>query len=253
MQELKTFSELSKMMNGEQRAEEERTRLDRIERKRRIQDKSVVSGVYRPDPVDRAAAMLLARANWLSFAPSVRHELKQETRIMSRINEACIHGQGKLGTDRREMLGDVDCTEAIVKRGKEEMYDMDKLAGCFLRHIEEKYPPKVTELARSIADARAVIDENFKCVGENMQQFERVIKDATQSVRASRMTIVSECSSVVNALKDVRQFFLGPDYEREQKRLVEFVDLCERLKRLKDSGFLDTVADTMIRLASSEK
>jgi hypothetical protein len=58
---------------------------------------------------------------------------------------------------------------------------------------------------------------------------------------------------VVNALKDVRQFFLGPDYEREQKRLVEFVDLCERLKRLKDSGFLDTVADTMIRLAAYEK
>jgi len=39
----------------------------------------------------------------------------------------------------------------------------------------------------------------------------------------------------------------------ERKRLSEFVDLCERLKKLKDSGFLDTVADTMIRLATCEK
>jgi hypothetical protein len=253
MTELKTFTELARMIEGEQRAEVERTRLERVERKQDRQDQSVVGGVYRPDPVDRAAAMLLARAPWWAFAPSVRQEPKQEGRQMSRINEACTYGQGELGKDRRQMLGDVDCTEAIVKRGKEEMYNMDKLAGCFLRHIEEKYPPKVTELARSIADARAVIDENLKGIGDNMQQFERVMKDATQSVRASRMTIVSECSSVVNALKDVRQFFLGPDYEREQKRLVEFVDLCERLKRLKDSGFLDTVADTMIRLAAYEK
>jgi hypothetical protein len=30
-------------------------------------------------------------------------------------------------------------------------------------------------------------------------------------------------------------------------RLREFVELCERLQKLKESGFLDAVADTMIK------
>jgi len=253
MTELKTFSELARMIECEQRDEAKRTKLERLERKQERQDQSVVGGVYRPDPIDRAAAMLLARAPWWAFAPSVRQEQNQEGRQMSRINEACHYGQGKLGEERREMLGNVDCTDAIIKRGQEEGYDMDKVAACFLRHIEEKYPSNVSALARAMVEARGVLDDQMKTIGAAMDEFERVTKAAVQTVRSQRMTTVSECSSVVNALKDVRQFFLGPDYEREQKRLVEFVDLCERLKRLKDSGFLDTVADTMIRLASSEK
>ena len=172
---------------------------------------------------------------------------------MSRGNGAYQDGHGELGKERRELIGDVDCTEAIVKRGREEMYDMDKVAACFLRHIEQKYPPNVSALARAMVEARGVLDDQMKTIGAAMDEFERVTKSAVQAVRAQRMTTVAECSSVVNAMKDVRQFFLGPDYEREQKRLAEFVDLCERLKRLKDSGFLDTVADTMIRLAAYEK
>jgi len=251
MSEMKTFMELARIVETEQRADSERLRLERIELKKKKQDQAVVNGVYRPDPVDRAAAMLLAKAPWWAFAPNVRHEQKkQEDGNMSRINESCNYGHGILGQGRREMLGGVDCTEAIVKSGKEEMFDMDKVAECFMRHIEEKYPPKVSELARSVVDSRTVINETIKGIGGNMEEFDRVMKDATQSIRTSRMTVVSECASVVHALKDVRQFFLGPDYDREQKRLGEFVDLCERLKNLKDCGFLDTVADTMIRLAT---
>lgn len=155
--------------------------------------------------------------------------------------------------DRREILGNVDCTEAIVQHGGEEKFDMDKVVACFLRHIEQKYPANVIELARATVEARAVLDEQTNTIGQAMNEFERVTKDALQTVRTHRMATVSECSSVVNALKDVRQFFLGPDYEREQKRLAEFVDLCERLQRLKASGFIDTIADTMIRLASYDK
>jgi len=260
MMELKTFSALAQKVDSElqakQRAEEqaerEQIRHARLERRRSRQDQAIVGGVYHPEPVDRASAMLLARAPWWAIAPRVKEEPKQEQRKMARLNEACTFGKGELGTDRRELLGDVDCTDAIVKRNGEEVFDMDKLAACFLRHIEEKYPPKVTELARGIADARSVISESTEGIGKDMADLERVMKDTKQSVRTTRMGVVSECAGVVNTLKDVRQFFLGPDYDREQKRLSEFVDLCERLKVLKDSGFLDTVADTIIRLSSYE-
>ena len=39
------------------------------------------------------------------------------------------------------------------------------------------------------------------------------------------------------------------DYKEEVARLKDFVDLCERLQKLKESGFLDSVADTMLGLA----
>ena len=80
-----------------------------------------------------------------------------------------------------------------------------------------------------------------------------MVHDGIQKLRSHRMTVVSECASMSNALEDVRRFFLGPNYEHEQKVLAEFVDLCERLKALKDSGFLDSVADMMIRLASPKE
>jgi hypothetical protein len=54
---------------------------------------------------------------------------------------------------------------------------------------------------------------------------------------------------MTNALKEVRQFFIGSDYKAEMERLSEFVALCERMQKLKDTGFLDRVADTMLNLA----
>jgi hypothetical protein len=63
------------------------------------------------------------------------------------------------------------------------------------------------------------------------------------------MSVVSETSAMTGPLREVRQFFLGSDYDAEIKRLREFVDLCERLNKLKESGFLDSVADTMLKLA----
>jgi hypothetical protein len=55
------------------------------------------------------------------------------------------------------------------------------------------------------------------------------------------------------SLKEVRQFFLEGDYEKEIERLHEFVDLCERLKALTQDGFLDAVADTLLKLADGSK
>lgn len=252
MEPMKTFSDLALTIEREQRAEQQRQQLERIDRKRAIHDDAVVCGVYRPEPVDREAAMLLARAPWWAFAPSVRKDTKQEDMAMGTNGLNVATGAPPKG-EYRELLGDVDCTDALVKQGKEVKYDIDKVTACFLRHIEEKYPPKMSDLARAALDTRAVLDEHTRTIGAAMDEFERVTRAAMQQVRTHRMTTVTECASVVNALKDVRQFFLGPDYEREQKRLAEFVDLCERMKKLKDSGFLDTVADTMIRLASVER
>ena len=53
---------------------------------------------------------------------------------------------------------------------------------------------------------------------------------------------------MITPLRDVREFFLGREYDQQMARLTEFVELCERLEKLKESGFLDSVAETMLRL-----
>lgn len=142
--------------------------------------------------------------------------------------------------------------KAIV-RGEEVLYSAENIAAEMALAIQRNAPKEMSDLARIAVDSRNVLQEASDGLGKIIAEFDRVTKSTAQDIRMTRMTMVSECSNMVNALKDVRQFFLGPDYERETKRLAEFVELCERLKALKDSGFLDTVADTMIRLAAYEK
>ena len=67
-------------------------------------------------------------------------------------------------------------------------------------------------------------------------------------MREKKFALESETRQLLSAFGDVRQFFLDDRHEEQVKRLAEFVALCERLKALKETGFLDTVADTMLKL-----
>lgn len=70
-----------------------------------------------------------------------------------------------------------------------------------------------------------------------------------KSLREFRMAFDGETRHLMTALREVRTFFLDKNHDADVLRLKEFVDLCERLQKLKQSGFLDTVADTMLKLA----
>lgn len=74
-------------------------------------------------------------------------------------------------------------------------------------------------------------------------------KDIIETFRSMRMTTTTEVAAMIKPLEDLRKFFLGDDHQKEMERLKEFVDVCERLEKLKKSGFLDTVADTMLKLS----
>ena len=125
---------------------------------------------------------------------------------------------------------------------------LSDLALLVASQIEASLPNKMSKLAVYVCDSRDAIDKAMENIGCTMEEFDRRVTSAMDSIRSKRMSIVSEASLATNALKDVRQFFLGKDYEDEKNRLSEFVELCERLQKLKESGFLDVVADTMIRL-----
>jgi len=110
-------------------------------------------------------------------------------------------------------------------------------------------PQQLTALARAAVDARNVLEENMKQIGPVMEGFNARVKVALEDVRQSRMAIVGEVAHLLQPLKEVRAFLLGPDYQHEIARLKEFCDLCERLAQLKKDGTLDAIADTIIKLA----
>jgi hypothetical protein len=64
-----------------------------------------------------------------------------------------------------------------------------------------------------------------------------------------RMAFGREVKQIITDASDIRQFFLDEKHLEQVRRLKEFVELCERLKALKQDGTLDAIADTMLKLA----
>lgn len=133
-------------------------------------------------------------------------------------------------------------------RNHEEYFSYYDLAVRIIDEIN-KMPQKLTPLARAAIDARSVLMEQLEGMGGALEDLEARTKTALDDMRQTRFAFVAECSQMLTPLKDMRQFFLGPDYALEVSRLKDFVDLCERLEGLKKRGVLDAVADTMLRLA----
>lgn len=245
MAELKTFSELAAEIELQRRDDAANARQERIELKHKRQDRAVVGGVYCPEPIDREAAMLLARAPWWAFAPSVKNDKKQERGTMEPKKHKC-------GLERpvSTVANEIKKTSKDLGCSAEQLLNQEGLPMALAEYSKNKHQARLIELEPIMRATSEACISQAKVLCRSIEELEESIKDAKRMVQISRMTIVSDCVGMVSALKDVRQFFLGPDYDSEQKRLSEFVDLCERLKVLKDSGFLDTVADTMIKLAS---
>jgi len=119
----------------------------------------------------------------------------------------------------------------------------------FCAEAVSKMPKETRPNVLAAQDARKIISELLEGVGLEMEKFNANSKQYLMDIRNTRFAVVSETAAMTKELKEVRQFFLGGDYKEQTARLREFVDLCERLRNLKESGFLDSVADTMLRLA----
>jgi hypothetical protein len=110
-------------------------------------------------------------------------------------------------------------------------------------------PNDMSELIEKTKEARESLAQAVTGIGENMERLKPAKKEMLEELRTMRMSAATEVSSMLKSLEDLRKFFLGESHDEEMKRLKEFVETCERLKALKDSGFLDTVADTMLKLS----
>jgi hypothetical protein len=115
--------------------------------------------------------------------------------------------------------------------------------------IAKETPNIMSDLVEKTIEAKQTMLEAVEGIGHNMDLIKPMKKEIIEELRGLRMVTTTEVAAMLKPLEELRKFFLGDDHQKEIDRLKEFVDLCERLEKLKKSGFLDTVADTMIKLS----
>ena len=155
-------------------------------------------------------------------------------------------GTGNVGMDSGNYVSGEGIR--ISKVNGQTMFNAEDVQNMVVRTIHE-FPRQTSPQVRAAEDARKIVAELVHGLGGEMEKFEAQAKIHCDQIRGKRMTIVTEAAQMTTALKEIRQFFLGSDYKEEIARLAEFVDLCERLQRLKESGFMDSIADTMLTLS----
>ena len=133
----------------------------------------------------------------------------------------------------------------------EEMLDMQDCAvmatDTHLKTVKDGVTAS-QELVAKAQDVIATVDYLSNQMSGPYSEFADFVKKALGEIREQRIALGMETRQLMASLKEVRQFFLDSDYTEQVKRLHEFVDICERLRALKEDGMLDAVADTILKL-----
>jgi hypothetical protein len=210
-----------------------------IKRARWRPAEKVVGSEIKWKPIDKTAALVISRApDWaLPPVPEPKfvkknqqthqtHQMKTEL-TNNRLMDGKITEKSE-GDFRTEVLG------AATKAFEKGVNDAEELV------IRAK-------AARDAIDAMADATPKawFDCLD--------VLNSAIADARNKRFALDAETRNILSSLADIRKFFLDDRHEEEVRRLSEFVSLCERLKALKDEGFLDRVADTILSLSISRR
>jgi hypothetical protein len=190
-------------------------------------------------PIDCVAARVVAPAHWACEPP------QPEPKFMK--------------PEKSDKFPDAVTGPVKMKRGLtdsgyvEELVSLDSVAPLAVATHEHtlKEGLKVSEELLSRAnDVISTIDYLTTQIRGPWAEHQAFVKAALAEVREQRIALGSETRLLMSALKDVRQFFLEEAYETEVRRLHEFIDLCERLKALKEEGTLDAVADTILKMSA---
>ena len=178
----------------------------------------IAGGDIRWKPVNKEAAMLLARSPEINKPKTTMTKEKQ----LDRVNgfTATVHNP---------------CADTAL--GRKMIDEANKLPERFEQHVEY------------IRMARASLDIATDMFRRDMIEFCDELPKNTEKIRQWRMMVEREKDLSLKALKDLRQFFLDKDYETEMQRLSEFVRMAERLAALAKDGTLDAVSSVMLKMA----
>lgn len=203
----------------------------------------VVGGDILWKPIDRTASMLIRKAPWWAHPPQVsskpnkQPEQEAKRKTMSDYKRTIAHAAQAPGS-----------TTEHVKSPEEFNAEM---ARTFVARADKSIG-STSDLLDKAMDARAAMDVMCEQWKKSWFDFIDSSNERLREIRTHRMAMDTETRQLMASLREVRSFFLEKDYQMEIERLRDFVSVCERLQKLKESGFLDTVADTMLKLADQK-
>lgn len=123
-----------------------------------------------------------------------------------------------------------------------------ELSKAMIKFVEVLNDKNVDLAVKSI-EARKFLEWHCNHVKEKWIDWKEQSGGVLQDIRQTRVAIGHESRQLLAECGDVRKFFLSEDHEKEVAKLREFIELCERLRALKNDGTLDKVADTILKLA----
>jgi hypothetical protein len=223
----------------------------------RIPSSPVVNSTIKLKPVDKTAALVVSKAPYWAHPPAPPPKF-----VEPRITAPAVKIPGLKPANRkpkkkkkmsREFKNGKEYESGLGLKpvgweGDEPLYSAEDCEDLLVT-LSDELPAKTKDRVKAAKEARQVVYDLVMGLRDDMAKFEADAKLHVEAIRAKRMFMVTETAQIGNALREIRQFFMGSDYKEEQARLKEFVELCERLQALKQSGFLDSIADTMLTLA----
>ncbi len=192
-------------------------------------------------PISREARKLISKAPWWAhpppeklLAPIPEPQTRKEKRMsqsptQSKTNHPAQAPGMQEGEIKHDDVFNAEIAQNAINRTGRTISNLDTLVDKAM-------------------DARAALDVMCDRWKVSWMDFIDESESRLKWLRETRYAFDSETRQLMAGLRDVRQFFLDEKHDTEVARLREFVDLCERLQRLKASGFLDTVADTILKL-----
>lgn len=225
----------------------------------------IVNGTIKWEPIDKTAALVVSQAPWWAHFNERKNNDQTRNEKTNTEDQNEIFRKKKIKKIRKMTTpplgkgariqhhpnslppseGDVHIYKGP---GGEDYFKISEMAPAMIKEMNQ-HVHEMTPLARAAFDARGVLNDSLAQVGLSLDEFKAKSKILLDELRGTRFSAVSETTQMLSPLKELRQFFLGKDYDEEIKRLKEFVELCERLQKLKQDGTLDAVADTMVKLA----
>ncbi len=117
----------------------------------------------------------------------------------------------------------------------------------------ERTAEQLQMINEEVVESKKVLEGLYNELSSVLTQLNPLFREQIKSIRDARMASVSEIQLALVAMRDIRKFFLEEDYEKEMKRLSEFVELCREMKRLKEEGTLDALCDLALKLAARDE
>lgn len=160
--------------------------------------------------------------------------------------EVTLESKNLIPSTKGEYVSDQGIRVKMVNG--EAMLNADDLYRNIVQAIE-KMPKQTGGMVEQAREAREVVAELLHGLGGAVEDFKATSKAHLEVIRQTRFSVVKEAADMTKSLSDLRKFFLDSEHDKEIAKLKDFIHVCEQLKALKDSGFLDTVADTILKLA----